>query len=88
MGNPAGRRGWWCSSVCPETYQRTLAMPLGQDMGSLIRACYFYYEDGFYFAYVRATEVDELRVGQDERLCAAQCHYLCVYVGVESKEKM
>lgn len=40
------------------------------------------------FIYVQATEVIELCIGQDERLCAAQCHYLCIYVGVESKAKM
>lgn len=40
------------------------------------------------FVYVQATEVIELRLGQDERLCAMQCHYLCIYVGVESKAKM
>lgn len=40
------------------------------------------------FVYVQATEVIELCVGQDERLCAVQCHYLCIYVGVESKAEL
>lgn len=72
MEHPAGRRGVVVQKC-------TNSESFWLELGSISRMD---------FVYALTMEVIKLYVGQDERLCAAQCHYLCIYVVVESKEKM